>query len=70
LLSKDDFYQLYSQKEDADPRFILEVQERDLNAQEELLKVEQKLHENYIKLLVLTHGFNNTTLSPTIARSL
>jgi hypothetical protein len=70
LLSKDDFYQLYSQKEDADPRFILEVQERDLNAQEELLEVEQKLHENYIKLLVLTHGFNNTTLSPTIARSL
>ena len=67
FLSKDDFYQLYSQKEDADSRFILEIQERKLNIQKEYLLTEKKLYENYIKLLVLTHSFNNSSLSPIIS---
>ena len=69
LLVNDDFYQLYSKKEDADPRFILEIQERDLKAKEELLEIEERLHQTYIKLLVLTHGFNNSVLSPLIVRN-
>ena len=68
LLVNDDFYQLYSKKEDADQRFILEIQERDLKAKEELLEIEERLHQTYIKLLVLTHGFNNSVLSPLIVR--
>lgn len=64
ILEDDTFYTLYSKKEDADPRFLLEVQEKNLNSEEELLMVQEKLYQSYIKLLELCHGFNNTTLSP------
>jgi hypothetical protein len=70
LLSHDTFYKLYSKKEDADPRFILEVQEKNLNLEEELLQVEEKLHQLYIKLLTLTHGFNIAKLNPLVSKEL
>ena len=64
VIENDNFYKIYSQKEDADPRFILEVQEKKLDEEEELIGVEKQLHQNYIKLLVLTHGFSHPILSP------
>ena len=70
VLKKDSFYKLYSKKEDADPRFMLEVQEQNLDGKEELLSIQKKLHQVYIKLLVLTHGFNNRNLNPNNKRKL
>ena len=64
VINNDNFYKIYSKKEDADPRFILEVQEKKLDEEEELIGVDKQLHENYIKLLVLTHGFSHPALSP------
>ncbi len=68
VLKNDKFYKLYSKKEDADPRFILEVQERNLDLEEELLSVQEKLHREYIGLLGLTHGLNDSELQPYIKR--
>ena len=68
VLIDDKFYNLYSKKEDADPRFILEIQERNLDLEEELLSIQEKLHREYIELLGLTHGLNDSELQPYIKR--